>query len=586
MTLTKKKSLILKNIKMDNIKKVLIAEDSPTQALQLQMILEEKGFEVIHGINGLKALALLDEDDQPDIIISDIVMPEMDGYELCSKVKENPKTKDIPVILLTQLSNANDVIRGLQSGADNFISKPYTEEFLFDRITDIMLNREIRKRSPNLDIAMEIFFGGEKYILNSNRMQILDLLLSTYYNAINKNKELEDTNLELKKLHKELKVRNIQLKNLNDEKNTFLGIAAHDLRSPLCTISGYFSLLADSLKANSIENQTQIVSIINNMLDFMLNLISDVLDYSKIEAGRLTLEKKDFNLIDFMDQAIELSNILGAQKNIKIQAGYSNDKIIVNADPNKLKQVMDNLFSNAHKYSERDTIITVSVSVVDNMVQIEVADQGKGIPKGEVEDIFKPFATTSVKSTAGEKSTGLGLASVKKIVETHGGEIWAESEEGVGTQFFFTIPYSADLNGVENDEVAETEKPPPEIKNLKVLIAEDSPVLFIYLNKLIESISSEVLHANNGIEVVEIYRDNPDIDLILMDIEMPKMNGYDAVKQIRELNENVLIIAQTASAIAADSERAISSGCNDYISKPINKEELMKKIAKHLNIKS
>ena len=571
---------------MDEIKKILIAEDSPTQALKLQIILEKKGYEVLHGLNGRDALSLLDINNPPNIIISDIVMPEMNGYEFCSEIKQNEKTKNIPVILLTQLSNPEDVIKGLQAGADNFISKPYSENFLFERISDILLNREIRKRSPNLDIAMEIYFGGQKYKLNSNRLQILDLLLSTYYNAINKNKELEDTNLELKKVHRELKIRNIQLNNLNDEKNTFLGIAAHDLRSPLCTISGYFSLLADSLKANSVENQKQIISIINNMLDFMLNLITDVLDYSKIEAGKLTLEKKDFNLIDFMNQSIELSNILGSQKNIKIQGEYSNDKIIVNADSNKLKQVMDNLFSNAHKYSERNTIITVSVSVIDNMVQIEVADQGKGIPKGEVEHIFKPFATTSVKSTAGEKSTGLGLASVKKIVETHGGKIWAESEEGVGTQFFFTIPYSAELNSFENEEVGKTENPVCEIKDLKILIAEDSQVLFIYLSKLIESISSEVLHANNGIEALEIYRDNPDVDLILMDIEMPKMNGYDAVRQIRELNENVPIIAQTASAIAADSDRAISSGCNDYISKPINKDKLMRMIAKHLNIKS
>jgi len=569
---------------MDEIKKILIAEDSPTQALQLQITLEGKGYEVLHGLNGRDALSLLDENHPPDIIISDIIMPEMNGYEFCSEIKQNAKTKDIPVILLTQLSNPEDVIKGLQAGADNFISKPYSEEFLFERIKDILLNREIRKRSPNLDIAMEIYFGGQKYKLNSNRLQILDLLLSTYYNAINKNKELEDTNLELKKLHHQLKIRNIQLNNLNDEKNTFLGIAAHDLRSPLCTISGYFSLLADSLKENSIENQKQIVSIINNMLDFMLNLITDVLDYSKIEAGKLTLEKKDFNLIDFMDQAIELSNILGSQKNIKIHGEYSNDKIMVNADPNKLKQVMDNLFSNAHKYSERNTNIYVGFSVVDNMIQVKVADQGKGIPKGEVEGIFKPFATTSVKSTAGEKSTGLGLVSVKKIIETHGGKIWVESEEGVGTQFYFTIPYSADLNSIENEEIAKTEKPVPEIKNLKVLIAEDSQVLFIYLSKLIENISSEILHANNGIEAVEIYRDNPDVDLIFMDIEMPKMNGYDAVKQIREINANVPIIAQTASAIAADSEKAIKAGCNDYITKPIKKEELMNKIAKHLNL--
>ena len=425
---------------MDGIKKILIAEDSPTQALQLQMILEERGYIVLHGINGLDALSLLDEDDPPDIIISDIVMPVMDGYEFCFKIKQNPKTKEIPVILLTQLSNANDVIKGLQAGADNFISKPYSEKFLFDRIKDIVLNREIRQRSPNLDITMEIFFGGQKYKLNSNRMQILDLLLSTYYNAINKNKELEDTNLQLKKLHKELKVRNIQLKKLNDEKNQFLGIAAHDLRSPLATMSGYLMLINGLLKPNSFDNQEQILSTLTGMLDYMLNLITDVLDYSKIEAGKLELKKEQLNFVEVMDKIVEINNMLAAQKNITIHSNYEKDIVVVNADKNKLTQVMDNLLSNAIKYSERDTNVFIDFIVSEDEIEVQVTDQGKGIPEDEIGVIFDPFATTSVIATEGEKSTGLGLVSVKKIVETHGGKIWAKSEVGVGTTLFFTLP--------------------------------------------------------------------------------------------------------------------------------------------------
>jgi two-component system, sensor histidine kinase and response regulator len=431
----------LKKYKMD-IKKILIVEDSPTQALKLQMILEESNFEVIHGLNGKEALDLIDENNPPDIIISDIIMPIMDGYEFCSKVKQNEKLKDIPVILLTQLSNPDDVIKGLQAGADNFISKPYTEKFLFERITDILLNREIRKRSPNLDIAMEIYFGGRKYRLNSNRMQILDLLLSTYYNAINKNKELEDKNIQLKELHNELKLKNNQLKLSIDEKNHFLGIAAHDLRSPLCLVSSYFDLVTDSLEDNTIDDQNQILSTINTTLDFMLNLITDVLDYAKIESGKLELKIEEFNLITFMDQVVELTNILSAQKNIKILPAYSDDEIIIKADQNKLKQVMDNLLSNSIKYSEENTKIQIYISSSENEIKVEVADQGKGIPKDELSKLFQPFATTSVKSTAGERSTGLGLVSVKKIVETHGGKIWVESEEGIGSQFYFSIPYN------------------------------------------------------------------------------------------------------------------------------------------------
>jgi signal transduction histidine kinase len=427
---------------MGQIKKVLIAEDSPTQALKLQMILEEKGYDVIHGKNGKEALSLIDEKDPPDLVISDIVMPEMDGYELCSQLKQNKETKEIPVILLTQLSNPEDVIKGLQSGADNFISKPYSDEFLFERINDILLNKEMRRRSPNLDIAMEIYFGGQKYKLNSDRLQILDLLLSTYYNAINKNRELEEKNEELKQLHSELKSNNIQLKKLNDEKNQLLGIAAHDLRSPLGNISSYIDLIDYSIDENTFDDQEEMFSTIKMMLDHMLKMISDVLDYSKIESGKLNLEKEPSNLIQFLNQTIKLSNILGSSKNITVQPLYSMEEIIIEADFKKLKQVMDNLLSNAFKYSKRGTTVEVDVKILENEVQISVADQGQGIPQKELNKLFQPFSTTSVRTTEGEQSTGLGLVSVKKIVETHGGRIWVESEVGLGSIFYFTLPYN------------------------------------------------------------------------------------------------------------------------------------------------
>jgi signal transduction histidine kinase len=421
-------------------KKVLIAEDSPTQALKLQMALEQKNYIVLHGLNGKEALDLIDENNLPDLIITDVVMPEMDGYEFCSQVKHNEATRNIPVILLTQLSDPSDVIKGLQAGADNFISKPYTEEFLFERIKDILLNQELRERSPNLDISMQIYFGGRKYLLNSNRMQILDLLLSTYFNAINKNKELEEKNIELKKMHKEAKITNLKLKKLNDEKNQFLGIAAHDLRSPLATLSGFLSIIVDSLPENTIDDQDQIFSAMEKMLDYMLNLINDVLDFSNIEAGTLNLVKEKFDLVEFMDGIIELSNILGTKKAIHIDSTYSTDEIIVKADRNKLRQVMDNLLSNAIKFSEKHTIVLVSIIKRNKEVEVIIADQGKGIPDNEIGKIFQPFTRTSVESTDGEKSTGLGLATVKKIVETHGGRIWAKSIVGKGSEFHFTLP--------------------------------------------------------------------------------------------------------------------------------------------------
>ena len=410
------------------------------QALQLQKILKENNYEIIHSLNGKEALKILDEKELPDIIISDIIMPFIDGFKFCRQVKNNKKTKNIPIILLTELADYGDVIKGLQAGADNFISKPYSKEFIFERINDILLNREIRQKSSNFDSEMEIYFAGQKYILNSSRVQMADLLLSIYCNTINKNNELEEKNLELRNLHNALKISNDRLKESVDEKNRLIGIAAHDLRSPLSTVSSYFELVSDLLKENSIDDTMELVPTINQLLEFMFNLITDVLDYTKIEAGKLELIKRDFNLIPFMNQIIKFNKLLGTKKNITINPQYSHKKVMVKADQNKLSQVMNNLLTNAIKYSEINTQINIIINVSKKEVIVVVSDQGKGIPKSELGELFKPFTTTSVKSTGGEESTGLGLVSVKKIIETHGGRIWVNSAIGIGSQFYFTIP--------------------------------------------------------------------------------------------------------------------------------------------------
>jgi len=177
-------------------REILIVEDSPPQALLLQKILEKNGYKVSVATNGIEALSYL-EGHLPALIISDILMPEMDGYELSQKIKARDDLKDIPIILLTQLSESDDIIKGLECGAENFITKPYDRELLLSRIRYVLVNREIRK-SRYTDIGIEVFFAGKKHLINSDRIQIIDLLFSTYENAVQQKRELEKTNKELK----------------------------------------------------------------------------------------------------------------------------------------------------------------------------------------------------------------------------------------------------------------------------------------------------------------------------------------------------------------------------------------------------
>ena len=175
---------------------ILVVEDSPTQALQLSNLLEEAGYHVLAAVNGAEALRQI-SDSPPALVISDIMMPEMDGYELCGHIKKQPETKNIPVILITSLTEPEDIVKGLECGADNFVTKPYEEELLLSQVEYMMVNRSIRKNSRS-EMAIEVFFAGKKHLINSDRIQILDLLFSIYENSLQQKRELEKSNQKLR----------------------------------------------------------------------------------------------------------------------------------------------------------------------------------------------------------------------------------------------------------------------------------------------------------------------------------------------------------------------------------------------------
>lgn len=220
---------------------ILIVEDSPTQTKLLRLILEEKGYLIESAPNGVKALECV-RHKKPDLVITDIIMPEMDGFALCKALKSDPHLKHIPVMLLTSLSDPQDVIKALQAGADNFLTKPYEDTFLISRIQYIFANQELRKyRSLNSEI--EIMFEGQKYFFNSDRMQIIDLLLSTYENAVQKSNELHRAHDDLIEIHRQLEQKNTDLERLNQ--NLLQALAEVKTLSGLLPICVYCKKIRD-----------------------------------------------------------------------------------------------------------------------------------------------------------------------------------------------------------------------------------------------------------------------------------------------------------------------------------------------------
>jgi signal transduction histidine kinase len=420
-------------------KELLIVEDSPTQLEQLRYILEQNGYRVRTALEGKSAYQMILE-SKPSLVISDIVMPEMDGYELCSKIKNDPALRDISVMLLTNLSDPQDVIRGLQAGADNFLTKPYNEFFLLSRISYILLNKQLRDSSSSSDMGIHIVFGGEKYFINSDRMQIIDLLLSTYENAIQKNSELAEANKQLLNMHREIARKNIELEKLNDDKNRFLRIAAHDLRNPTSAILSFSDLMMEETWAKLNDHEKEFITIIKDSSEFVLKLLNELLDVAVIESGNLTLNLEETDIVELTQKNTSLNKVIADKKKLKIIFSSDFSELRLKIDTVKTEQILNNLISNAIKFSYPEKLIEVNLSRTDDQCIIKVIDQGQGIPPEDLTKLFQPFARRSVRSTAGERSTGLGLSIVKKIVEGHKGKIWVESEVGVGTTFFVSLP--------------------------------------------------------------------------------------------------------------------------------------------------
>ncbi len=432
---------------------ILVVEDSPTQAEELKHMLGKHRYRVTTAANGREALAML-ELERPITVISDIVMPEMDGYELCRRIKGSQELRNIPVILLTALSDPEDVIMGLECGADFFIMKPYNELLIISRIQHILANRTLRDHGAQM--VLEIFFRGKKYFINSDRLQILNLFLSTYETAIQKNQELTGVTDELQALNEqlaenmaELETKNQELQSLNLElqqqrkaaqeakfqadeanraKSDFLANMSHELRTPLNSVIGFSEVLGDEMFGHLNKKQRQYVDNILTSGKHLLNLINDILDLSKVESGQMVLEAAVVNLRQELANSLTMFNLLsnalkftpdGGAVSVRARKVLSSKLLVLSSD---LKPETFNLKPDG------------------DFVEISVEDTGIGINKEDLPKLFKAFSQASSPYTKEHEGTGLGLALTKRIVELHGGRVWVESEPGKGSRFTFSIP--------------------------------------------------------------------------------------------------------------------------------------------------
>ena len=407
-----------------NNRHIVACEDSIVQAKRLEYLFKKYGmaYKMYHNASDAYSSIL---ESKPALIISDVIMPGISGFEFCTKIKLNEYLKDIPVILLTALQDPDDIIKGLQSGADNFITKPYEEEEILLRVEHLLENRLISNETEDRS-QIKLKFRGNEYLISSSKRQIIDLLISVYETATNRNAELSEIKSQLEKSNEELK-------QANNDLDSFSRSVSHDLKSPLSVIMGFAAAILDNSDSSINGEEREYLEHIRLSANEMSQLIKDLLAFS--QSGIVVLQKESADLSQIARE--ETENLLlrypGFNPRLEIQNG-----IVANADQSLMRIVLDNLLGNSFKYCANTPSPAIKFYAEESFGSRVycIEDNGSGFDSEKADDLFKPFVRYHGKEYSG---TGVGLSTVKRIIDRHGGAIWAESKKGEGAKFFFTL---------------------------------------------------------------------------------------------------------------------------------------------------
>jgi len=501
--------------------------------------------------------------------------------------------------------NNDGIVTGWNKGAEKIFG--YSEEEITGK--DLTLIMPQHYREQHNDGIKRVVNNGDHHVigktaelvgLHKNSTEFpLELSLSTWETASGKYFAgiIRDIS-ERKMAEKELVEAKDHAEQSDRLKSAFLANMSHEIRTPMNGILGFAELLKEPDLTG--EQQQDYIRIIERSGERMLNIINDIVDISKIESQQMKVSVSATNVNEKIEYLHTFFKPETDKKGIefRFKNGLPERKANILTDREKIYAILTNLVKNAIKFCDKGTIEigydlvetptlaetqrVASLPDPETSLQFYVRDTGIGIPKDRQEAIFDRFIQVDLIDKMARQGAGLGLSISKAYVEMLGGKIWVESEEGVGSTFYFTLPYIAvpieeplDISFISVKEAITL------IRKLKILIVEDDEISEKLLEREVRRFSKRVFKAKTGFEAVDVCQNNPDIDLVLMDIKMPGMDGYEATRQIRQFNKEVVIIAQTAFALTGDREMAMKVGCNDYIPKPIRRDKLAEVMKKY-----
>ncbi|MDR2664903.1 MAG: response regulator, partial [Oscillospiraceae bacterium] len=507
-------------------RRILAVDDEPVNIQVLTNMLTMRGYSVSKAYSGQEAIDMIASGEEFDLILLDVMMPKMSGYEVCRRLREKYTLFDLPIIMLTAKNRIQDVVLGFQSGANDYIQKPFDKEELSARVRTLL----------------------------------------------------------------ELKGATLAAMAANKAKRLFLANISHEIRTPLNAVIGLSRLL---LGTGMDDRQRDYVEKVGRAAATLLSLVNDILDFTKADSGGMQLDRVPFELRQLFD---DISLFFREQDKrgdvaLRFELDPSLPETVV-GDPFRLQQVFINLVENAFKFTERGAV-TVRAAVAKQdadeiSVFFAVEDTGIGMDREQVENIFAAFNQADNSASRKYGGAGIGLAVTQQMVELMGGAITVSSQPGIGTQFSFTCSFPT---GPEQQPDPGKERAAgtgdgdgvnASLRGMRVLLAEDNEINAIIVTELLSSVGVEVTTAENGDAALRILgeaaqsRAGAPFDLILMDLQMPVMDGYEATQRIKSTPEyaNIPIYALTAHAFEEERDRCLALGMEKHLTKPIDVEAL------------
>lgn len=492
-----------------------------------------------------------------DLVITDIGMPKIDGIKMSKKIiNENPEQS---IILVTSKDDVSYLYDAIALGVDGFLHKP--------------LN--LKKLNKLLLKTTKAIHQHKESIKHYENIESLNNKLSEYAESLEKKvkKRTEALNHAKEKAEEETKV-----------KSEFLAHMNHELRTPLNAIIGFSHILKE---INDIPDKSKnFIDKIHTSGNNLLKLINNILDISKLEAKQVVLEKRELDLYALVQSVIDQQELKAEQKGLKLFINFE-ESITKKfyGDSLRIYQILTNLLSNAIKFTENGEVSICIKKIGKNIIRFETTDTGVGLSKKQLSRLFQPFSQADETISRKYGGTGLGLTISKQLIELMDGKIWVESEEGIGSKFIFEIVLKE--LGIDKDNIAtkiqstNLKEKVNKIKKTKILLVEDNKTNQLLIQSILEDSSIAIDIANNGKEAIEKFQVNQ-YKLILMDIVIPILNGYEATKIIRDLDANIPIIALSANVIEKDVIKCKDLGMNEYLSKPVDINKLYLSLLRYL----